>query len=871
MNRYALSQQVLKSGLLALLLASSVAGAATELPLYGPAYVIADEAYKAYERGDFQTAVTKAREAIRLRPDVVRLKELLAQAETASADKRAAVPDPVKALAVQAKTKPAITKPVKPAATRPTKMSAPEEARSPPGFEPAAVAYKAHARGEYAAAVSAAKRAVWLAPENPAYRRLLVNALASKGQLEEADAAASEALGRFPKDEELTARRMSIRGQLAWLAGAEADQAMARGDQGAAMDAARRAVSYAPGIAFYRVLLLRALIGAGRLQEAQQAASDALKEQKDETLLLVLRAYIRQTLGERAAARADFDQALQRPGMDKRLESSVRYIAADAAMAAGEPQRAQAILALVGEQAAPEAVTRLAAADDAAQRAAAGHGLPVSTLAMPQLNCRISEFAGYDLCEIRPGSAATDPAYKIVESAYRALAKRDYPVALPLIREAVQISPANADFRILLVNTLAAADQSEEADQIAGEALKRQPDDARMLAARGFLRKGMGKPDLATADFKAALSLGDLPQHTRIGILLELDRRPEALELLTLALGKEGIPGLPDADLAYLATRAGNDQAGFAAFERAGSNNTLPENARRDAAFTATRLARNDQAIGFFKQAIDAVEADRLKLKPQELFETRRAVAELSRRWGTYASLSYRGITAPGLGAAQPSGANDSLQAGVEAYWRPFGYRNGRLFEVYGRVSETLSGGDGVRTGSESLQGVVGARVKPFGETNLVIALERSFPLGSQVNQDWLARIGYSSSIGTDLRVDVPSWLTSQLYAEAGHYMQHTQNYFTSEAQLGRSFRLDAIDPKLVLFPHAVLGADYNSTEANDKNALGAGLGVNMRYWFNEDLYRAPSSSLDLSLQYRARIAGDARAKGLFVRMTISY
>jgi len=68
-----------------------------------------------------------------------------------------------------------------------------------------------------------------------------------------------------------------------------------------------------------------------------------------------------------------------------------------------------------------------------------------------------------------------------------------------------------------------------------------------------------------------------------------------------------------------------------------------------------------------------------------------------------------------------------------------------------------------------------------------------------------------------------------------------------------------------------VLGADYNSTLANDKKAVGAGLGLIARYWFNQDRYRAPSSFVELSLQYRARIAGDARAKGLFGRMTVSY
>ncbi|WP_295854535.1 hypothetical protein [uncultured Xylophilus sp.] len=55
-----------------------------ELPLTGPAYRIADEAYRAYERGNYAAAAARAREALRLRPDVQRLHALLRDAEAAA-------------------------------------------------------------------------------------------------------------------------------------------------------------------------------------------------------------------------------------------------------------------------------------------------------------------------------------------------------------------------------------------------------------------------------------------------------------------------------------------------------------------------------------------------------------------------------------------------------------------------------------------------------------------------------------------------------------------------------------------------------------------------------------------------------------------
>ncbi|MFE8646113.1 hypothetical protein ACFX58_13600 [Sphingomonas sp. NCPPB 2930] len=58
--------------------------ATEELPLTGPAFRLADEAYRAYDQGNFAAAAARAREAIRLRPDVQRLQALLRASEDAA-------------------------------------------------------------------------------------------------------------------------------------------------------------------------------------------------------------------------------------------------------------------------------------------------------------------------------------------------------------------------------------------------------------------------------------------------------------------------------------------------------------------------------------------------------------------------------------------------------------------------------------------------------------------------------------------------------------------------------------------------------------------------------------------------------------------
>jgi hypothetical protein len=272
-------------------------------------------------------------------------------------------------------------------------------------------------------------------------------------------------------------------------------------------------------------------------------------------------------------------------------------------------------------------------------------------------------------------------------------------------------------------------------------------------------------------------------------------------------------------------------------------------------------------------------------MSAQQLFDTRRAVGDISRTMGLTSTTSYRGNSSSGLSAApgtsnSGSQSNDQLQNSTELSWRPLGYRNARFVELYGRVTDTLwSKNSDSDTGADALQGALGVRIKPFSSINIMAAFERTFPLGSSnVEGDWLARLGYGSSIGTDLRVDAPSWWTSQLYAEVGRYINDERNYFNSEWQVGRSYAIGGTGSRWVTFPHVVAAVDYDSKmksgadgDFSSGNAGGIGVGNNVRYWFREDAYNAPRSYVDFSLQYRARVFGEERAKGVFARLTYSY
>lgn len=744
-----------------------------------------------------------------------------------------------------------------------------------PAYEFADTAYKASARGDHAAAVRAAREAVALAPDNRAYRSLLVYALTETDQLEEADAvilqAPTGAGTAVPgAEDDLVVRHRLIRQRIAFKHFDAANKALAAGQADAAAQSARKGVEYAPGLLPHRLQLVGVLLAAQKWQEAREAASDAIRDLGSQPALLVLRAHTLQRLGQRAAAAADLGDALTEPGLSAVDQQNFRLIAADAAMAAGEPRKALDLLAPLAASAPDEGVAARRALALQMSRRSVFSGVAVpSAWATPKVICGGSSFS--PSCDVWPGENSPDPAYAVAEAAYKAFGARDHETAVSKAREALQLSPDNPQYRLLLVNALMASGQLALADQEATGFLSRHGDDTEMLVLRSTVRQRMGQDLLAAADAETALRSDRLSVASEIGMLLQLDRKMLARERFATA-NREGVfIDQPDVDIAYLAVQVGDDAEAAAAFDRAASRGALPDSALLDAAYAAGRVGRNDQAVAYFSQAIDAAESGRLGLLPQSLFNARRSVADRTRKWGIYGALTYRGIAASGL-SLTPGATNDTLQGGAEVYWRPFGYGDGRLLEVYGGLSETLYSKAGLTTGAPSVQGALGARVKPLADADLVFALERRLGIGSKAETDWLARAGYSWDQGRDLRVDVPDWWTAQVYAEAGRFVKLKQNYATFEGQAGRSFRLDQVHPKLVVFPHVVFGADRNTGHASgQENAVGAGVGASLRYWFNEDKYNAPRSYWDVSMQYRGRISGDSRAKGVFLRVTLSY
>ena len=821
------------------------------LPLTGPAYTAANEAYSAYERKDYDLAIAKAREALRLRADVTRLNTLI---ELAERDKKL-------------RDQP--------------RRAASSRAAASPGFAAASQGFKAYDREQFGLAAQSARKAITQAPRRREYRLLLIDSLQRQQHLEEADQATSDALRTFTNDNTLLMRRQAIRRQLAVPVATQGYRALEQGNAALAVNQARRAVAWAPEVSANQQLLISALLAAKDFPAAEQAASGALALDDSKPAPWILRSYARERQGKVQAAQADLNRARALPGVPASEIRDIRLFAVDVALAQGEPQQAQDQLQALGNDDSDEVVSRRTAARVALRQKSKGFNT-MSQLAPPSLECQESTFGL--TCAIWPGSTH-DAGTAQASQAYAALARKDPATAVTLTNQAIARAPQNPSYRHLLVSALTEQKRLTQAIVAASEGLQAHGDDARLLVMRGRLRQQTGDDAGARDDFTHALALGTLPAYEEAGLYAAIGQRRTARERLQEARTSGELASVSDLQLAYLSMQAGDDETAHAAFRKADATTPLKPAVAQDAAYNAMRVHEDDEAVAYFKRVIDGQKTAETPMSAQQLFDTRRAVGDVSRRMGLTSTTSYRGNSSSGLSAAPSTGnsgsqSNDLLQNSTELSWRPLGYRNARFVELYGRITDTLwSKNSDSDTGADALQGAVGVRVKPFSSVNIMAALERTFPLGSSnVDGDWLVRLGYGSSIGTDLRVDVPSWWTSQLYAEVGHYINDSRNYFNSEWQVGRSYAIGGTGSRWVTFPHVVAAIDYDSkmnSEAgggfSSGDAGGIGIGNNVRYWFREDAYNAPRSYVDFSLQYRARVFGEDRAKGVFARLTYSY
>ncbi|WP_088139151.1 NfrA family protein [Achromobacter xylosoxidans] len=763
--------------------AAAQAAAATERPLEGDAYQLADQAYKQYDAGHYETAQIMAENAIRLRPDVARLRLLLVYALEKQGKRQEAARAADAAIAAG--------------------LGSPElrQARANLQRPPAVAATPAPP-----------------AAQTPAQASGQAPAPASKQAPAQTSAPVRKPAPQTPY-------------QRAYPVAARAYADYARQDYAAAAAGAERAFRAAPRQGEWALLWVESL-GA---QQRYEAASQAV----------------------------------------------------DTALALGAPNKAA-----------------LQARQQAFQKQIAASQAPAAPA---------------------PGSVAATGAYAAYDQG-------DYQEAIALARQAVAQAPDNESYAQLLTTALAAGDkaQAAEAETRLSDAIARQPDSAQLLAQRGYARQRLGQPAGAASDFAAARATGQAPPR----LILDQAYAQSAMgdnRAATDSL-KQAIDMDDAGQLGLTPLERYNTRSGVAALSREWGGSF-------SASYRGARPANSSMGGAAINTPGDVV------FSTAEIFWR---PPQLNNRWGMLEAYARSSNTLYDGGSTYESRRNVDPCTGEST-------PDNRSADERLRNSSSAAG-------IPSTIGALGLRYL-LADTGVTFGIERRFFLGSATRQGyaypessavqcaaqqafhsaypnlqdqsavaryklngnaggWMTYLTYGYYQGRELRVDVPSWLTIEGYAQGGYLwddnsanytaysvdskgqrqqdlgsssgrLKRDQAFLSGELRVGRSFRATGISDKLVLFPYAVVGADWlwqksvaklndlpgygsQSVVLSDHGtswSLGVGPGFNVRYWFREDHYNAPRSYLDFGVQYRTSLGGGEsdRAKGWFMNMTLSY
>ncbi|QQM30974.1 hypothetical protein JET14_01970 [Martelella lutilitoris] len=723
-----------------------------------------------------------------------------------------------------------------------------------PAYKAADTAYRAFERGQYAQAVAAAEEAVRLAPQIDDYRTLLDNARTALAEDRARQAAAAkEAAEVEPTPPEPAA------------------------EPGLDAEAIRRLSERAAGIRQER---------DGQTAQAAESPVAAAAEEPPETTLPSTEdpAYKAADAAYRAYEAGEFRKAVINAGEAVRL--------------APDNDDYRALLDNAGKALA-EMKARTAAASPAARAAEMAYAAlrrddPQAALEPAWQAARHApDNRSYQvlLVDVLNRNGDREDALRVVDAAIARfgpdrtlLSQRgvirqalgDQTGALADFQQALALPGETADETGLRLS-LAAAAMATDAPETAYEALMPLGDspDAAVWLARAKALTAMETFTAAATALEQAemLAKGERQQAdvaiAGLDLLLAEGENRRARAGLRAAAEDGVLASIGPTETAYLAARLGDRALAYDAFSEAYQAGDLDGNQLIDAAYAARRDYHNEDAVSWLKRAIDEVDAGRLSLSPEGLFGLRREVSDISRRWGANIGLFYGSTGISDGYITPPASAGRSMQLGSEVFWRPpvIGYRDGRTVDLFVRQFTTLYDSLGGAVGLSTMQGAAGVRVKPFTNLNLALEAARYFKIGRYSRDDTLVRAAISDGFNTDLMPGSDAWWTGWYYGEAGRYFDSDEDFALANASLGRSFALND-DGTLIVTPYIGIAADYNDTYATEF-ALGAGPGINLRYWFRQTKYEAPMSHIDINGQYRARLGGDDRARGWFASLNL--
>ena len=366
-----------------------------------------------------------------------------------------------------------------------------------------------------------------------------------------------------------------------------------------------------------------------------------------------------------------------------------------------------------------------------------------------------------------------------------------------------------------------------------------------------------GELTAAAEQLQEANALKDTADHHyRLGLIYrELQQTDEAIAQLREARERNPQQNNYAEALGYAYLKAKKYSQAAPLFEEVLARDPDYLKLYEDLGYIHMKECNNDQAVAWFKRAIDnrhfypifsPEEAAKLD---QDIYAFRKEITKITNRFDFTVYLSYRSSKAQQFNV--PGGLlGGSILAdnGLELAYQPpvIGFRDERIFQGFVRVlwgNEPAS----LNVDTDTFQGGAGFRYKPLKRHNFWFSGERLFKIGDKSMNDWLVRALYSWDDGYDLKYNNPLWNYSFFYAEGDYFFQGIWAYYL-EARQGITFNYRN---KFLITPHLLADMRYQDPCFAASAYLEGGVGLSLKYLYNETHYEINRSSLELLIHYK--------------------
>jgi len=461
---------------------------------------------------------------------------------------------------------------------------------------------------------------------------------------------------------------------------------------------------------------------------------------------------------------------------------------------------------------------------------------------------------------LTPAGAGRQPLLQ--DLAYLNEAAQDYSSAARALQDLLR-DEEDFSIRLRAVRNLRLAGNTQAAEQSLAvtrpESLA-ATDHVRWLDERAAIMDAKGDHARAIASLAQANAISPAAwRDYQLGLDdLAMKNLAEALKHFQMALSKEPENTLYIQALAYGFESAGNQREAARMFAQLAAKE--PDNPRwpKQLGYVDMRLFRNREAAGSFRAALDRTPTSGAGATEAEQ-ENYRIRSEISRLTDTYQLTYYHGYN---TGNFSRTAAIDLLgsdlfpaPSGVEAAWQPpfIGFRNGRSLQVFGRV--LWNDPDNSFTFNTKLyQGSIGIRYKPLISQNLWFSAEEIFHVPQYSTGKWLFRGLYSWNPGFELKLGKKRWKYTLASLDSS-FIPGRNAVLAQYGETRRGITFN-IGNSLLLTPHIVGDARWQSGTEIGGTYFEAGAGVSLRYLFRQNQYEAQRSSFEIVLQCKRGVAG---------------